>query len=32
MFRCFLITGKEGGMEDGVDFPLGGDVEAERSA
>ena len=30
MLRRFLITGEKGGMEDGVDLPLGGNAEAER--
>ena len=30
MLRCFLIAGEKGGVEDGVDLPFGGNVEAER--
>ena len=30
MFRHFLITSEKGGVEDGVDLPLGGDAEAEH--
>ena len=30
MFRCFLIAGEKGGMEDRVDLPLGGNAEVER--
>ena len=29
VFRCFLIAGEKGGMEDRMDLPLGGNVEVE---
>ena len=29
VIRCFLIAGEKGGMEDGVDLPLGRDAEVE---
>ena len=32
MFRRFLKTSEKGGVEDGVDLPLGGDAEAECRA
>ena len=30
MLRRFLIAGEKGGVEDGVDFPLGGNAEVEH--
>ena len=30
MLRRFLIASEKGGVEDGVDLPLGGNAESER--
>ena len=32
VLRCFLIASEKGGVEDGMDFPLGGNAEMEHRA